>query len=240
MLDDPEAQAMGRESPRTDQSIRRGVLAGVAFLAIVVALGFAMTWGPWARARTRAREVECSGLAPGNRLEFAIGGQPASLSIPADEGVTFGTFRIDVPAAGFDSGLLERDGSLETVWLDDVNGDDREDAVVVVRSGGSGSYVVILVLESTPTGPTLRSLPPLPAAATKGYMGHDAVAVRDGVITRSFPTYNDSTRTRIDQQWDLEDGLRGELPIKRTADANADPSGRTCRLRFGWASFAWR
>ena len=78
----------------------------------------------------------------------------------------------------------------------------------------------------------------MPSSA--GYMGHDTVAIREGVINRTFPTYDDTGRIRIDHQWDVEDGMRGEMPIKTGTDTHTDPSGRTGHRRFDYVSFTWR
>jgi hypothetical protein len=146
---------------------------------------------------------------------------------------------INSPVVGFHSGPIERDGSLETIWVDDVTGDGREDAVILVRSGGSGSYVALFVLEGTAAGFVLRNLPDLPVVGKAGYMGHDRVTVRDGVIHRSFPSYDTTGKTRVDRQWTVEDGVRGESPVKKGDDSNAAPSGKTMRFRYDYGAGAW-
>ena len=212
-----------------------GLVIGAVVLVGALVIGISLI----GVSAPQARKLDCSGLIPGGSFAFTIGGVPAELSIPEGEGATFGSFSVEVPSLGFHSGPLERDGSVEAVWTDDVNGDGREDGVLVIRSGGSGSYVELRVLESVPSGFTLRALPPLSAVASKGYMGHDVVSVRDGSITRSFPTYDDSGKVRIDRQWDLAEGAQGKSPVKTGSDSNADPSGRTRSWRFDYPSATW-
>lgn len=185
-------------------------------------------------------EIDASGLNPGGELVFEIGKRPVVASVPKEEGATHGSFMISSPVVGYHSGPIERDGSLERIWVDDVTGDGVEDAVILVRSGGSGSYVEIFVLEGIPSGFVLRELPDLPVVGKPGYMGHDLVTVRDGIIHRSFPGYDSSGKTRVDQQWTVKDGLQGESPIKKGEDSNAEPSGKTVRFRYEYAAGEWK
>lgn len=194
--------------------------------------------GPSARPRaTPAREVDATALEPGKEIALQVGGLPVSVSVPDGEGFTYGTFRIRLEALGFDSGPLERDGSLEAVWVVDVNGDNREDGVFVIRSGGSGSAVAIIVLESATTGFKIITLPDYSAP---DYLGHDRVSIRNGAIVRAFPTYIDDVRPRVSQQWTIRNGMRGESPLKARADANADPSGVTVEVTFDTATGRWK
>lgn len=135
--------------------------------------------------------------------------------------------------------MFERDGSLEAVWVADVNGDLKEDGLVVVRNGGSGSYVELLLLKSVGGGYEAELLSGTLPAGVKGYMGHDRVMVSAaGEIFRSFATY-EGKGLRVDRQWEVKDGLRGEGPVKVAADSNAGPSGVTVKLRFNMKLGAW-
>ena len=218
------------------KSARLTLLLAAGF-AIVIAVVVMLT-----RSETKdeAWEIDASGLNPGGELAFEIGKRPVVAAVPEKEGATFGSFMISSQAVGFHSGPIERDGSLETIWVDDVTGDGREDAVIVVRSGGSGSYVDLFVLEGTPAGFVLRLLPDLPAVGKPGYMGHDQVAVRDKVIHRSFPSDDDTGKTRVDRQWTVKDGVQGESPVKTGGDSNAAPSGKTVRFRYDYAAGEWK
>lgn len=222
----------------------RGETNRPAIIALLLGAGMvvvvAVVLLPRGEPGREAREIDLSGLRPGGDLSFEIGKRPVVVSVPAKEGATFGTFTVASPVVGYHSGPVERDGSLETIWVGDVSNDGREDAVIVVRSGGSGSYVDLFVLEETAAGFVLRALPDLPVAGTPGYMGHDRVSVRGGVIHRSFPEYDQTGRTRIDRQWTVQDGMEGESPVKTGGDTNADPSGGTVRFRFDDTSGTWR
>jgi hypothetical protein len=184
-------------------------------------------------------QVDATGLDPGTDLRLIVGGRDVVISIPEGEGFTYGTFCIDIPSMGYTSEPLRRDGSLEAVWVCDVSGDGADDGVFIVRSGGSGGYVEIVVLESGPGGFSTRFLPGVPSGLVPDYMGHDTVWVQDGIIRRSSPTYRHDQRIRIDRQWDANDIANRKPPIKGRPDSNADPSGSTRHLRYNYAQGQW-
>lgn len=130
---------------------------------------------------------------------------------------------------------LERDGGMNRAWIGDVTADGIEDAVIVIQSAGSGSYVDVYLMETKTTNFLVSRLPELIAP---GYMGHDEVRIQDGSIVRSFPTYIGEDKVRIDRQWEMKDAARGKLPIRKERDSNSNPSGTTKAFRFdrkaGW------
>ena len=194
--------------------------------------------GAQAASAPLAQKVDLRGVTPGLRASVYLGPLEMVVSVPEGEGHTWGTFQATIPQVGFDSGALPRDGSLEAVWVDDVNGDEVPDGVLVVRSGGSGSYASIVVVESSGGSFTVAPLSPLPSTA--GYMGHDRVHVRGGQVIRSFPTYVNRSGLRVDRQWSAERGVQGDWPVKSRPDTNASPSGKTIELGFVRATGSWR
>lgn len=178
-------------------------------------------------------------LRPGGTQSLLVEGRAWTVSVPAGEGHTYGTFEIQTRSPRFMSGPLERDGSMESAWTADLNGSGKKDLVIAVRNGGSGSYINLWILENTPAGPRVRRVPPLPPGGFPGYMGHDTISVHDGRIFRAFPTYVHAPSVRIDRQWKPKQGLQGTSPIKRDPDANAAPSGETTTLYFNLTANRW-
>ena len=215
------------------------VVSVLGLIAALIGLGLLNANRPAPETVTEPLQVDATSLHPGTSIRFGVGERDVEVSVPAEEGFTFGTFQIDIASLEYVSGPIERDGSLETVWVSDVNGDGQQDGVFLVRNGGSGSYVDIVVLESGGGGFSVRRLPSVSSATVPGYMGHDTVSVRNGTIMRSFPTYAHKTQVRIDRKWKPEDVVRGEAPIKVKPDSNADPSGATVELRFDYAADRW-
>lgn len=173
------------------------------------------------------REFDLRSVSPGQRTAFSVGELEVEVAVPEGEGHTWGSLRVTIPRASFDSGAVPRDGSLESAWADDVNGDGEVDLVLVVRGGGSGSHASIVLLESSDASFAVRALPPV--ASTPGYMGHDQVTVRNGRILRSFPTYLDGT--------DRPGTGEGVDP---RPDTNAHPTGRTMILAYDREEGRWR
>lgn len=186
-------------------------------------------------APSQAREVDISHLGPGKSASLVVAGRTVEIAVPAGEGFTFGSFQIAVPATGFSRKKLERDGSLNRIWIGDVTSDGIEDMVIVIKSGGSGSYADVFLLETVTTNFVISRLPEF---TTPGYMGHDVVSVQNGAIVRSFPTYIDDDKVRLDRQYKPNDLLRGKSPVRKKPDSNATPSGSTKTFRFdvkrGW------
>ncbi len=135
-----------------------------------------------------------------------------------DESPSVGTYTVRVysePLAGelLDHRLVERNGSLRQVWIDDVDGDERDDLVIWVESGGSGSYGVVHVYGLTEAG-RITTLEMPDDRPHDRYRGHDAYDVVDGVLYREFPLYRDG-------------------------DPNADPTGGRAKLRYDPRAEEW-
>tara|TARA_Y100001934_G_C12384487_1_gene794656 strand:+ start:5684 stop:6361 length:678 start_codon:yes stop_codon:yes gene_type:complete len=218
--------------------------SGVFFLAVVF-IGTAVTLrrdpsrhtvtpGPTPPLTGPINEIGLSGVTPGRSLAFPLAGHIIEISVPAREGHTFGSFHLTTE--NYSSGATERDGSLQRVLFGDVTADGTEDAVIVIQSGGSGSYATVFVLESMTTNFHLVQLPEFSAP---GYMGHDRVSIRNGSVVREFPTYVGKEKLRIDRQWKTKDTLQGKLPVRNQADSNATPSGANKVFRFDFASNSW-
>gem|GEM_PF-3103878 len=183
------------------------------------------------------RKVDCGSIKPGNSAVFNVRDYEATIQVPEGEGYTSGTFQIAIPSLGYESGPIDRNGSLETVWIFDINDDTKEDVVALIRSGGSGSYVDIIVLESNGDNYSIAHLPPIPTV--QGYMGHDSVSIRNNSIIRSFPTYANKQGIRINRQWQAKDGVKGQIPVKVRSDSNVDPSGSTVEFQFNYLAGKW-
>lgn len=183
-----------------------------------------------------AREIDVSHVDPGSNFTFSVAGRIAEISVPAGQGYTDGSFSISVPDVDYFSRQLSRDGSLHRIWIGDVTADAIEDAVIVIQSGGSGSYADIFLLETTPTHHVVAHLPEF---NDPDYMGHDAVSIRDGKILRVFPTYVDQEQLRLDRQWEAKDALKGRLPVRRSRDSNASPSGEDKGFLFNRKTGTW-
>ena len=102
------------------------------------------------------------------------------------------------------------DGSVSGAEVADLDADGSPEVYVYVTSAGSGSYGSLAAYAANRSKSLSEIvLPPLAddKAASKGYMGHDAFAVLEGVLGRRFPVYRDS-------------------------DSNAQPSGGMRQLQY--------
>lgn len=92
----------------------------------------------------------------------------------------------------------------------DLNGDGHAEVLVYLTSDGSGSYGEVIVY-SVNNGKSMSQVHYATEHDSKelmaGYMGHDRFAVEDGVLTRTFPVYNEE-------------------------DSNANPTGGTRKLLY--------
>lgn len=186
-----------------------------------------------------ARQIN---LSPGDSLRFSTGKALFEISVPSgpDNTESFGTFSIRQISAAFNSGPLERDGSVSALLVDDVNADMISDVVIVVRSVGSGSYASIICALSDGASYQILQVPEPPSSLMSGYRGHDDVSIENGSIVRTFPTYVDSARLRIDKQWSAGDFVHsGKLPVRRSPDSNSGPSGRSGALRYSITAKKW-
>jgi len=221
-----------------------GILRTLSLLLLATALGLLLYAPAPSRVsiQTRSTGLERLDLAPGQSAAFTLGGDRIILRIPAgpEEAASSGTFQIRQADGPFRSGPLPRDGSVESVLVHDADRDGRDDATVVVRNAGSGSYVSLFTLRSGPEGYSISPIPEPPATLLQGYQGHDSISVAEGAIVRRFPTYVDRDRIRMDRQWSPGSLVRdGAMPVKRRPDSNTSPSGRDRRLVFHFATRTW-
>ncbi len=104
----------------------------------------------------------------------------------------------------------EIDGTVSGAEIGDLDANGFPEVYVYVTSAGSGSYGS-LVAYAVNNGKSMTPiyLPPITddAKASKGYMGHDAFAVLEGVLGRRFPIYTEG-------------------------DTNSAPSGKTRQLQY--------
>lgn len=108
----------------------------------------------------------------------------------------------------------EVDGSVTGAEVADLNVDGSPEVYVYVQSAGSGSYGSLLAYAANRRKSLSEIfLPPVAEAAklSKGYMGHDAMAVVEGTFVQRFPLYGDG-------------------------DTNAKPTGKTRQLQYKLAA----
>lgn len=217
------------------RSTRLLVAAGL----LVAGLGGYLARGTAEGAEGRYRGLD---LAPGTTARVVVRGTAFAIEVPSgpEESASIGTFRVVAEAARFDSGVVPRDGGVEGVWIGDVTGDGAEDAVLVVRSAGSGSYVDLSLLTCAGGAWRLEPVPAPDAAWLAGTMGHDSIDVRGGRLLRTLPTYVDARRLRLDHGWKPGDVLAGEGPLALDPDANSSPSGPDRVLAYDAAGRVWR
>lgn len=174
---------------------------------------------------------------------FSLDSTNFIVAIPDDsqESASLGTLKI-YPADSPDSfTVVERDGSFESLLIQDVNGDDREDAVIVVRCAGSGQFVTLYSVLSGPDRFTVSQVPEPPASMMSEYQGRDCITLSDGRLIRSFPTYANKPAIRIDHQWTLEQFVAGgRPPVRYDQDGMISPSGPTLTLMFSFTESRWR
>jgi len=89
----------------------------------------------------------------------------------------------------------EIDGSVTSAEIADLNDDGSPEIYIFVTSAGSGSYGSVIAWSSNKnksiTPITFPELDPK-SKESKGYMGHDNFAIKDGFLVRSFPVYGDN------------------------------------------------
>jgi hypothetical protein len=208
----------------------------ILLLLVGCAVALLMAMSPASR-ETRSWQVD---LRPGDSFSVPMTDRMLLVQVPTgpDEASSIGTFRLRTE--GYDSGPLQRDGMVESIFCHDANGDAQDDATLVIRSAGSGGYVTIISLLSGPDGYRIYH-PPEPAPESLlGYQGHDGVTVSGTTLTRSYPSYVDSPAVRVDRQWSPTDLVKnGTSPIKAVPDCNAAPSGCDEAIHFSFASETW-
>lgn len=179
---------------------------------------------------------DVSGVDPGKGQVVLLENLEIRLSVPSGDGYTGGELMVDSPSGSFASTRVMRSGSLERWWQEDLDQDGKMDGLLVIRSGGSGSHVDLLLFRWVDG---LMEIQALPKITLPGYGGHDQVEVRQGRICRRFPTYVYQTRPRLDGQYDMDDLSAGQSPIRIQSDSQMSPSGRDVERVFDFQSWSW-
>jgi hypothetical protein len=111
--------------------------------------------------------------------------------------------------------VASRDGVLRKVWVAELSGGPDPEIAIASQCVGSGSYGVVMVFARAGKPQySQRSMPDLPEVLKKGYRGRDGFEVRNNVLYRIFPVYNEN-------------------------DTNIRPTGGVLRLRYAYARNAW-
>lgn len=185
--------------------------------------GLSLWWSGTAEAETRTKIIPLDEVGPGGGAEVVLAGNLVALSVPDGEGASVGTLECRVENSA-DPLVVERDGSLESLMIADIDSDGVEDGLLTIRSVGSGSFVQLVLLGIDEEGGIqARQLPLGTQVLPDGYGGHDKVEVRpapesDGSaqqVVRSFPTYE-------------------------STDAQATPTGATGQVVFDATRWSWR
>lgn len=180
--------------------------------------------------------VDVSGVDPGLSQVVTLGDLEIRLSVPEGDGYTGGDLRVESPTSAFATIQVERSGSLERWWQEDLDQDGTMDGLLVIRSGGSGSYVDLLLFRWLAGQLEIQALPEM---NFKGYGGHDHVEVLNRRIWRRFPTYVYQSHPRLDGQYDKEDLAAGRSPVRIRSDSQMSPSGRDVEQVFDFQSWTW-
>ena len=186
-----------------------------------------------------ARRVDLRSVVSGQELPFMVNNFDLFVSIPDKEGASIGIFLIELKDRQKELGPFERDGSLETAFIADMAGDEKEDILFVIRNAGSGSYVSLIMLIGTDDTYKSMTLPDLPATLSKGYMGHDRIDVIKGKIFRGYPKYVNNKAIRIDKNYDILKAIEGKIPVKIDPDSNVNPSGGYVEVIYDVQTNTW-
>lgn len=203
----------------------RVIFAGAIVQSVlVVCLGWPLAFCLGCRVESRGAAQEGSGSTPGESkasaeegeaINLERGGIRAHLLVPEGEGKSIGTYLVHISLPDGNQEIREnRDGTITGAWLEDLDNDGNVDLTVAMASAGSGSYPTIHFFHQWRQTFELRPLKDLTEAQRAGYMGHDTIEVKDGILFRSFPRY-------------------------RQGDPNSTPSGGTVALRYSFADDAW-
>ncbi len=140
----------------------------------------------------------------------------ARVSVPDSEPRSLGTYHAEVTWSDGTKGTIqaERDGTIDGVWLVDLDSSGTPELVVATSVVGSGAYGDLQVYQRAGGALTRLDMPPLDDPSTSGYMGHDVFSIRDGRIYRSYPLY-------------------------REGDSNAEPTGGNAVFWYSLADRMW-
>ena len=142
--------------------------------------------------------------------QMVLQGVTFQVESPNEGSINQVTVRAETPDGELGPTVVEADGTITNVEVEDLNADGYPEIYVYVNSAGSGSYGSLIAYASNRNRSLSEIyLPPLEddPDASKGYMGHDTFAVGEGALLRRFPVY-------------------------REGDTNAEPSGGTRQLQY--------
>lgn len=86
---------------------------------------------------------------------------------------------------------FEFHGDISGVWATDLDANGRPEAVIWIRTMGSGGYADLKFVDISPTGVALRDLPSLSEQQQRSYRGYDQFRIDGAYLIRSFPLFND-------------------------------------------------
>jgi hypothetical protein len=161
-------------------------------------------------------ELECKEARLGDLLVRVTHGNKEAASIGS---YMISLYRVYHGSLGEDddfiTGLVRpRDGSVEQVWITQLDKGKEPEIIVWTKCVGSGAYGELDLFRFTGA-----NLVPLPFGSSRGigiagYMGHDEFKIKGGVLFRAFPLYKES-------------------------DCNADPTGGTMKLVLDFKYMKW-
>lgn len=188
---------------------------------------------------TEVNSVDLSSLAPGSSITFALEAKQLRISLPPGEGASEGTFKVETIEPEYTSGPVDRDGSLERLFIGKFAGNSSSAALFVIRNAGSGSYVQLYMLDNENGQLKLTVLPEPGTDQLNGYSGHDVVTVIGGRIARTFPIYSSESHARLDRNYTLDKAHNHESPIVTGPDPNVRPTAGSRRLFYNITNKMW-
>ena len=92
----------------------------------------------------------------------------------------------------------ELDGKIIDAWNMDLDSDGNPELFIQAKGEGEGSHLNMYVYEYSDGGSSQElNFPSLKGSQKEGYKGQDSLYIKEGVLMRSFPIYDegDSTNT---------------------------------------------
>lgn len=90
----------------------------------------------------------------------------------------------------------ELDGRIVDAWNMDMDSDGNPELFIQAQGEGEGSHLNMYVYEYNDGGSAQElNFPSLKSSQKEGYKGQDSIYIKDGILFRSFPIYNDADST---------------------------------------------
>ncbi len=155
-------------------------------------------------------------MAEGGIWKITHEGFTVIVSVKPHELGSVGAYTVAVAAPAGEYSIVtgERDGTIRSVWVADLNGDRRFQVLVVTQSAGSGSYGAVAIYDWTGAEVVPRKVADLSPAQRVGYQGHDEFRLEGNTLVREFPVY-------------------------REGDTNVSPTGGRRRLIYNSTANGW-